>query len=248
MMAQNGGGNNSGGTNPVVNPYGTNPYNPNQTSNPNFFDPDRKNGNGQNQNTNPSKDNTNNPPLQSQDHNSKNEFQDLNSKRSAAEEQRILETYQNDPDYLDYLKSLKQDQDIKIDTLNKSDSLRKSVYGANFFSNNVFDLSDKAPSAPPVDYRLGPGDEIIVSLWGGAELQQSYTLAKDGSIFPRLVGKIYLQGLNFEDASRIIRNQFKKIVPSTTNIDVQMGKPRTIRVTIVGEVKKQGTYTSEQVV
>jgi protein involved in polysaccharide export with SLBB domain len=171
------------------------------------------------------------------------QFQDLNSKRSEVDEQKMQEMYKNDPDYLEYLNATRQEQEQKIDTLNKSDSLRKSVYGANFFSNNVFDLSDKAPTAPPLDYRLGPGDEIIVSLWGGAELQQNYTIAKDGSIFPRLVGKIYLQGLTFDAASRAIKQQFKKIVPTSTNIDVQMGKPRTIRVTIVGEVKKQGTYT-----
>jgi protein involved in polysaccharide export with SLBB domain len=118
------------------------------------------------------------------------------------------------------------------------------VYGANFFSNNnIFDLSDKSSTAPPMDYRLGPGDEIVVSLWGGAELQQNYTIAKDGSIFPKLVGKIYLQGLTLDAASNLIKSQFRKIVAANTTIDVQMGKVRTIRVTILGEVLKQGTVT-----
>ncbi len=231
LLAQPGGNK----TNPVVNPYGTNPYNPNQQNNPNFFDQgDQKNTNQQN-----------NPQKETQPANKENQpiFQDLNSKPDETEEMRMKELYKNDPDYLQYLKSAQQLQDSKIDVSQQADSLTQPVYGSNFFTNNVFDLSDKAPTAPPLDYRLGPGDEIIISLWGGAELQQNYTIAKDGSIFPRLVGKIYLQGLNFDAASRIIRQQFRKIVPSSTNIDVQMGKPRTIRVTIVGEVKKQGTYT-----
>jgi protein involved in polysaccharide export with SLBB domain len=104
-------------------------------------------------------------------------------------------------------------------------------------------LSDKAPVTAPSDYTLGPGDDLIISLWGGAELQQDYQIAKDGSIFPRLVGKIYLQGLTLDAAERIIKQKFSKVVPSSTSIDVQLGKSRTIRVTIVGEVKKQGTYT-----
>ena len=235
LLAQTGVGNN---TNPVVNPYGTNPYNPTQQNNPNFFDQGDKNNPSDKQNSS-QKDN----PQGTSSQLMQRQFQDLNSKRSEVDEQKMQEMYKNDPDYLEYLNATRQEQEQKIDTLNKSDSLRKSVYGANFFSNNVFDLSDKAPTAPPLDYRLGPGDEIIISLWGGAELQQNYTIAKDGSIFPRLVGKIYLQGLTFDAASRAIKQQFKKIVPTSTNIDVQMGKPRTIRVTIVGEVKKQGTYT-----
>ncbi|HOZ50557.1 MAG TPA: SLBB domain-containing protein [Chitinophagaceae bacterium] len=234
LMAQPGGNK----TNPVVNPYDTNPYNPNQQNSTNFFEPDNKNDQKDKQNN--SKDNQN--PNQTNNPNKPNQFQDLNSKRSSIEEQQIQELYKNDPDYLEYLRATKEEE-VKIDTLNRADSLKKSVYGANFFSNNVFDLSDKTPVAPPLDYRLGPGDEIIVSIWGDAELQQSYVIAKDGSIFPRLVGKIFLQGLTFDAASRIIAQKFRKVVPSATNVDVQMGKSRTIRVTIVGEVKKQGTYT-----
>lgn len=239
--AQAGDGKNTGGNNnsPIINPYGSNPYNPNQQGNTNFLEsspppgetPDRQ----YQQQKNPA---TNDPAG-----NMQLRFQDLNTKRSAADEDMIREMYKNDPDYLEYLRQVKLDQEVKVDTLDKKDSLRKTVYGANFFSNNVFDLSDKAPTAPPLDYRLGPGDEVIVSLWGGAELQQDYTIGKDGSIFPRLVGKIYLQGLTFEAASAAITQKFRRVVPASTNIDVQMGKPRTIRVTIVGEVKKQGTYT-----
>jgi protein involved in polysaccharide export with SLBB domain len=90
---------------------------------------------------------------------------------------------------------------------------------------------------------LGPGDEILISLWNAGELQKAYTIAKDGSIFPQLVGKIYLQGLTLESARREIGNRFKKVVPANTNIDVQLGKVRTIKVTIIGEVRRQGTYT-----
>ncbi|GBL35783.1 hypothetical protein EMGBS15_13780 [Filimonas sp.] len=243
IMAQTGGTNSNGGnSNPVVNPYSTNPYNPNQQNSPNFFDQgDKNNPNHQN---NTQKDNQN-PSINKSN---QSQFQDLNIKRTDAEELRIQEQYKNDPDYLEYLKMIKLDQEVKIDTLNKSDSLRKSVYGANFFSNNVFDLSDKAPTAPPLDYRLGPGDEIIVSIWGGAELQQRYTVAKDGSIFPSLAGKISLQGLTFETASRIVEQRFRKIVPSSSSIEVQMGKPRTIRVTIVGEVKDKEPIPSRPLI
>lgn len=220
--------------NPYVNPYSTNPY----------VDQSQQN----NTQNNKSNNNTNPPPKTDQNAipTTNLNFQDLNNLSKAEQQKKLQEQYKDDPEYIKYLNRLNPPQDEEL--LSKSKLLRdslktKDVYGINFFSNNAFELSDRTPTAPPLDYRLGPGDEVIVSLWGNAELQQSYSVAKDGSIFPRLVGKIFLQGMTFEVASRIIASKFKKIVPESTNIDVQMGKPRTIKVTIVGEVKKQGTYT-----
>lgn len=171
-------------------------------------------------------------------------LKDMNQARKQAEEE-LKSSYLNDPDYLQYLRVMNQQKKdtLKVNEPDSTSQDQKKVYGAAFFTNNVYDLSDKSPGVPPADYRLGPGDEITVSLWGNAELQQSYTLAKDGSIFPKLVGKIFLQGLTFDAASQVIENKFKKIVPSTTSIDVQLKNARTIRITVVGEVKKQGTYT-----
>lgn len=171
-------------------------------------------------------------------------IQDINNFQYSQQDKELQSSYLNDPLYA---KSSTEFNTSKKDSLLnnelKKDTSKKKVFGMSFFTNNVFDLSDRAPSTPPLDYRLGPGDEVIVSLWGSAELQQTYKLAKDGSIFPKLVGKIYLQGLTFDAATALIANRFRRIVPSNSSIEVQMGKSRTIRVTIVGEVKKQGTYT-----
>ncbi|MBK7587300.1 MAG: SLBB domain-containing protein [Bacteroidetes bacterium] len=237
------------------NPYNSNPYNnnpyldQNQQTNQNFFD---KNQNNKNQ---PDKNDKNQPDKNAGDNNqtdknandvntlekNKLNFQDLNN----VDNQDIMlkELYKNDPEYLKYLESTKQNTDTKIFQPGNTEDATKKVYGADFFNNNSFDLSDKAPSAPPLDYRLGPGDELIVALWNAGELQKSYTIAKDGSIFPQLVGKIYVQGMTLDAASKLIATKFKKIVPNNTSVDVQLGKSRTIRVTIVGEVRKPGTYT-----
>lgn len=234
------------------NPYGTNPYqnpylDPNQ-QNTNFFnkDNDQKNNNSQNQDPQNTLQNGKSDPKN--DNINPEQYKDLNGlKQSKTQDEELLELYKNDPDYIKYLGSKNKKNENVIAPNSEEDNNvvvgKRTVYGANFFSNNVFDLSDKNPTTPPSDYRLGPGDELIVSLWGNAELQQPYVIGKDGSIFPRLIGKIYLQGMTFDAASRIIESKFRKIVPQNTNVDVQMGKSRTIRVTILGEVVKQGTYT-----
>jgi len=236
--------NQNNSANPYSNPYQSNPYdrNPyvdqNQQNNGNFFDKgkNQKQGNQNNKSqTNTSDNNQNNPerdPLN---------FQDMNN--TNAQDQALRELYKNDPEYLKYLESNRQNAEVKYMDVDSSDKELRKVYGADFFNNNSFDLSDKAPSAPPLDYRLGPGDELIVALWNAGELQKSYTIAKDGSIFPQLVGKIYVQGLTLDAASKLIATKFRKVVPENTSVDVQLGKSRTIRVTIVGEVKKPGTYT-----
>ncbi len=229
-------------TNPYQNPYGNNIFlNEDQQKNPNFFD---KNDQNKNQQNNPqfNQDNLNqqNPSFQDKKDLEK-AFQDLNNKKT--QDEQLLEIYKNDPDYLRYLMATKNEENVKIDNEKQKDNNQVHVYGADFFSSNSFDLSDRAPSSPPLDYRLGPGDEIIVSLWNAGELQQTYTIGKDGSIFPRTVGKIYLHGLTLAEAQQVITSRFRKVSPSNTNIDVQLGKARTIRVTIIGEVRKPGTYT-----
>jgi protein involved in polysaccharide export with SLBB domain len=246
MNAQIGNNDHPYSTNPYQNPY-DGPYTPTSNTSDKGTD-DKSSKNSQKEQSKNDASNQNINSIQNQDA-IRNQLKDMNSP-----EAQLQDLYKNDPDYQRYLNSTMEFS--KIDSMKAlKDSLRKDslinpkmnlkkVYGANFFSNNnIFDLSDKSSTAPPMDYRLGPGDEIVISLWGGAELQQNYTIAKDGSIFPKLVGKIYLQGLTLDAASNLIKAQFRKIVATNTTIDVQMGKVRTIRVTILGEVLKQGTVT-----
>lgn len=116
------------------------------------------------------------------------------------------------------------------------------TYGANIFQNvamnNVSELS-----TPPLDYPIGVGDHIIVSLWGGGEYQEDYIVAKDGAIFPTSLGKIYVQGLTFESARSLIWSRFRTKVPEGTNIQVALGQPRTINVNVGGNVHNPGPVT-----
>ncbi|MFC4263467.1 SLBB domain-containing protein [Ferruginibacter yonginensis] len=124
----------------------------------------------------------------------------------------------------------------------KNEYSPKNTYGANVFSNaaqtNVAELS-----TPPLDYPIGVGDEIIVSLYGGAEFQNNYVVGSDGSIFPKGMGKIYVGGLVFENVRRLLYSRFSAVVPVGTNIDIALGKPRTININVVNEVNNPGIYT-----
>jgi polysaccharide biosynthesis/export protein len=118
----------------------------------------------------------------------------------------------------------------------------EDTYGMNLFRGGaVASLTEL--STPPLDYPIGVYDQIIVSLWNGAEATLDYTVARDGSIFPTSIGKIYLQGLTFENVRSLLTRRFKAYVPPSTNISVSIGQPRTISVNVAGEVKDQGPVT-----
>ena len=141
------------------------------------------------------------------------------------------------------LQSLKNNRVAKDSTL-KDDYKKKintpeDVYGMNLFQNS--DLIELAElSTPPLDYPIGVGDHIVVSLWGGADFETDYVVARDGSIFPRGLGPITVQGLTFENARAVIKDRFQRVIPASTNISVTMGQPRSIVVNVSGEVNTPG--------
>lgn len=124
----------------------------------------------------------------------------------------------------------------------QSQNITEDTYGMNLFRSGVV-ASITELSTPPLDYPIGVYDQIIVSLWNGAEATLDYTVARDGSIFPASIGKIYLQGLTFENVRSLLTQRFKSFVPPSTNISVSIGQPRTISINVAGEIRNQGPVT-----
>ncbi|MEO6637281.1 MAG: SLBB domain-containing protein, partial [Ginsengibacter sp.] len=115
----------------------------------------------------------------------------------------------------------------------------EDVYGSDLFQKKqILELSEL--STPPLDYPIGVGDEIVVSLWGGADFEQSYVVARDGTIFPSGLGKITVQGLTFQNARAIIHDRFAKVIPPSTSVSVTLGQPRSIVVQASGEMREPG--------
>lgn len=136
---------------------------------------------------------------------------------------------------------IEKDSVVQDDIIGNSYSPNKT-YGANVFSGAaVTSLTEL--STPPLDYPIGVGDHIIVSLWGGSEFQEDYVVARDGAIFPSSLGKIFVQGLTFDNMRSIVYSRFRSVVPAGTNISVSLGQPRSINVNVGGEVKKPGSVT-----
>jgi len=120
-------------------------------------------------------------------------------------------------------------------------------FGYDFFTlRDSIPIWDNLPMPP--SYRLGPGDEIIISLWGETQLRSSYTIGRDGMIYIEKVGKISLADKSINQAKTYLEKQFQKVYETlkgsrpSTFMDVSLGQLKSINVTFVGEVKLPGIH------
>ncbi|MFC1617431.1 SLBB domain-containing protein [Candidatus Margulisiibacteriota bacterium] len=115
-------------------------------------------------------------------------------------------------------------------------------YGYDFFEQNDKGINyfPSTVSAGP-DYILGPGDVLSIKLWGKIVREIEVTIDKEGKIVIPDIGKIYLWQMKFSKAQKIIQKELgKKYVNFEAN--VTLGKMRTIKVFVLGEVKYPGAY------
>jgi len=100
----------------------------------------------------------------------------------------------------------------------------------------------------PANYLLGPGDELIVSLWGETQLRETYTISREGKIYDEKVGILVLSGNTIYEAKQYLKSQFGRVYATlngrspSTFMDVSLGELRSINVNFVGQVKYPGVY------
>ena len=115
-------------------------------------------------------------------------------------------------------------------------------YGYAVFSSYVstFAPVDDVPVGP--DYTVGPGDTLTISIWGPLENTVLRTVDRNGQIILPRVGDLRVWGLTFAQADRLIREQLGRYFRGFQT-SVTMGRLRTLRVQIIGEVCQPGSYT-----
>ena len=124
---------------------------------------------------------------------------------------------------------------------------RLKHFGYNFFTNrDTIRFWENLPV--PLNYNLGPGDELILSLWGETQIRQSYIISRDGKIYDDKVGLLILSGKTLSEAKDYLKTQFGRVYstlkePSpSTYIDLSIGDLRSINVNFVGNVNFPGIY------
>ncbi len=131
---------------------------------------------------------------------------------------------------------------------NRDTATGPQLYGADIFSNSNLTFEPNLRIATPVNYIIGPDDEIVVIISGYQEYNNRFKVNPEGFITIPNVGVVYVAGLTFEQASQRIKekltaNGYSNIRTGLTRVNITLGNIRSIKVTLLGEVKKPGTYT-----
>lgn len=134
---------------------------------------------------------------------------------------------------------------VQGDTSAVKDESVSTIFGHSFFKNNNIKFYDKANQLKaPDNYILGVGDELSIAIWGYSDYNEVFKIDENGAINPKLVGRIYLNGLTFKDAKGVIASKFKSSYDlNNSQIDVTLSYSRIITVNVVGEVNNPGSYT-----
>jgi polysaccharide export outer membrane protein len=114
-------------------------------------------------------------------------------------------------------------------------------FGYNLFEqpSSTFAPVTDVPVGP--DYVLGPGDTLIINVWGLIEQSMEETLDREGKIFLPKVGPVSLWGLTIQEAKALIQQQLSRYF-SKFQLSISMGSLRTIKVFVLGEAVQPGAY------
>ncbi len=123
------------------------------------------------------------------------------------------------------------------------------IYGANLFNNKKLSFEPNLRIATPVNYTLGPDDELNIDIFG--EVMDNYTVkvSPEGTVKILNLSPIYVNGLSIDAASSRIISRLRQLYQglnkpgSGSSAIITLGNVRSIKITMVGEVENPGTYT-----
>lgn len=134
--------------------------------------------------------------------------------------------------------TMKKRQKLKVSTASEN-----GVFGRNIFNIDKLTFQPNLNMATPENYRLGPGDEVIVDVWGASQNTMRLEISPDGYVNITNLGPVYLNNMTIKDARQLLKQELGKIyADSANNIQVTLGNIRTIQVNVMGEVRAPGTY------
>ncbi len=121
------------------------------------------------------------------------------------------------------------------------------VYGRDIFRNKKLNFSPSENLATPRNYRLGPGDEVIIDVFGRNQTTLRSTISPEGSINVDVLGPLYLNGMTVEEANTYLKKRLSQIYGglsggSGTDMRLSLGQIRSIQVNVLGDVTHPGTY------
>ena len=125
---------------------------------------------------------------------------------------------------------------------------KREIYGHDIFKNQTLTFEPSVNLATPQNYRLGPGDEVIIDIWGASQSTIQQVISPDGNIMVEDLGPVYLNGKTVQEADEYIKKVFSQIysgldgADSRSSIKLSLGQNRSVLVNVMGDVENPGTY------
>lgn len=121
------------------------------------------------------------------------------------------------------------------------------VFGAEIFDNLDLSFEPNLSIATPSQYIIGVNDQLVIDVYGVSDVTKKLKVTTEGDIrFPNL-GPIKVAGLSVDDARAKIKKALTRIYPGIATgavaVQVSVGQIRSIQITLLGEVRRPGTYT-----
>ena len=178
------------------------------------------------------------------------EFNKLRKKLTEYEKKNVKGT-EKDKTKDDKKKILDKDDEFgrkqeKIKNEKIKDSLNALIFGSELFDNPTLNFEPDLKMATPMNYVLGPGDELQISVYGVQEYNASIPVSVEGKITIDYVGQISVSGMSIEAATQKIKAAIARVYSTVrsgqSQVSVSLSQIRTIKVTIVGG-KQPGNYS-----
>lgn len=124
----------------------------------------------------------------------------------------------------------------------------RPVFGRNVFNRTNLTFEPNENVATPEHYKLGPGDEVIIDIWGANETNIRQQISPEGNIMVSQIGPLYLNGLTIREANEKVREVFARKYAGVagdepeSQVRITLGQIRTIQINVMGEVAVPGTY------
>jgi protein involved in polysaccharide export with SLBB domain len=132
---------------------------------------------------------------------------------------------------------------IQYNDAKKNDEL---VFGSELFNNSTLNFAPDLKLATPVNYILGPGDELQIAVYGVQEFNSSIAVTVEGKISIQYVGQISVSGMTIEAATQKIKGAIGRVYSTVksgqSQVSVTLNKIRTIKVTVIGG-NQPGNYS-----
>lgn len=133
------------------------------------------------------------------------------------------------------------------DTAPRKPFINPRIFGSELFNNTALNFQPSIPVATPLNYTIGPGDQLNVNVYGVQETSLPVTVSPEGNVIIPNVGQIQVSGLSIEDAIQKIsslmgRTAYPTVRSGASKISINVGGIKSISITVIGS-NKPGNYT-----